>query len=190
MAPVYYCRHGRWSLSPGFQYLQIHGLDASQDPLIWNLGVAHLFHKFASADAVVDLNKRLHELRQRETESLSEYMARAIPLAADSNLSIKERGKLLLQGMSTNAAKNTFLGAWSQTTPKSFDELRDMALQTWVPTAAVMLSDNNVDLSKPPSNGGPRSSYPKVSHVPVKGGEIFAKPLLGGGGRGGNGTPA
>ena len=66
-------------------------------PLIWNLGVAHLFHKYASADAVVDLNKRLHELKQRETESLSEYMARAIPLAADSSLYIlKGTGKTFI----------------------------------------------------------------------------------------------
>ena len=172
---------------PGLQYLQIHGLDSSQNPLIWNLGVAHLFHKFASADAVVDLNKRLHELKQKETEGLPEYMARAIPLAADSSLSLQERGKLVLQGMCNSSAKNTFLGAWGQTTLKSFDELRDMALQSWVPTAAVMMSDKGIALSKPPVKWRGETSQthqPKKDHRSKGGGgdKTSSRTPTGGGG--------
>jgi hypothetical protein len=65
-----------------------------------------------------------------------------------------------------------------------------MALQTSVPTAAVMLSDNNVDLSKPPGKWRTEVQLPKSLSRPSKGGGEMRQPPPMGGGAGGKRNPS
>jgi hypothetical protein len=169
---------------PGFHLCKLHNLTSMNDPLLWNVLVAVLVAKFDTADTAFKHNELLHALVQDPGEDMITYLTRALEIATDSTLSVKEQLTRIVKGLHQSDAKNTLTTYLSQAKDLSFEEMKVLVTHEWITTAEQMMSELKQPLSGPPNKwcpllnakGKATSQQQPNATTPNKKGELAEKP--------------
>ena len=117
----------------------------------------------------------LHGLVQDPGEDMTTYVARALDIATDSTLSVKEQLTRIVKGLHQSDAKNTLTSWLSQIKDLNFDEMKLLVTHQWITTADQMTSENKQPLSGPPKKWCPLLIAKGKATMQQAGGTSFNK---------------
>jgi hypothetical protein len=145
---------------PGFQVIEDRGLvNATADPLGWNVMVAQLYARFVNEDQITTRVILFQQSAQKTDESLEAYCRRCLALGEGcrTQMGLAAIATKILGGMFSSPAKTELTGksmggTWTSMAQGTYSDLTAIVLESWLPVAKNHVSAVGVPYTEPPKS--------------------------------------
>jgi hypothetical protein len=143
---------------PGFQVIEDRGLlNATADPLGWNVMVAQLYARFVNEDQITTRVIMFQQNAQKTDESLEAYYRRCLALGEGcrTQMGLAAIATKILGGMFSSPAKTeltgrSMQGTWASLAKGAYSDLTAIVLESWLPVARNHVSGAGVAYTEAP----------------------------------------